>query len=50
MVIEVIHNPSEKLQELAVSQNGNAIQFIKNPSERIKKLAASQIRYKSGNN
>ena len=37
-----IHNPSEKVQLAAVSQDGYAIQFIENPSEKVQLAAINQ--------
>jgi hypothetical protein len=43
--IQFIDNPSEKLQLVAVSQNGYSIQFIENPSETVKLAAVQQSGY-----
>ena len=41
-VFMFIKNPSEKIQEFAVTQSGDAIRHIKNPSEKIKELAVQE--------
>ena len=41
-LIQFIDNPSEKVQLVAVAEDGYSIQYIQNPSEKIQLAAVEQ--------
>ena len=45
LLLQLIENPSEEIQKLAVQQDGYAIKYIKNPSEEVQKTAVNQESY-----